>query len=259
MRRQFLSLLLVLAPFANAYSKESLAEIAYEQKPGAILRIGQAFRDEAGATTTLENIIDNRPFVFILGYYHCANLCGVVRSDLFGALRQSGLVAGEDYALAALSIDPTETSADASAAKASDVARFPAPGAADHWRFLTGESAGVQAVSDAVGFHARADPKTRDFPHPVGVVFVTAGGVVSSYLLGVGYRVDDVRAAIARAARGEIAPVASPVLLLCYDVDPATGTRSLSIMKSLRLATAGIVLVAIILLVAAHRRERRRA
>ena len=103
------------------------------------------------------------------------------------------MTAGRDYSLVALSIDPAETSADAAAAKADDLQRYPAPGAVQNWHFLTGTADAVQAVADAVGFHDRFDPELKQFVHPAGIVFATPAGVVSSYLLGVGYQPGDVR------------------------------------------------------------------
>ena len=239
MRLLALLILLIMPRVALAASKADLSGIAYEQRLGATIPLHQMFRDESGAAARLIDLVDGKPFVLVLGYFHCPNLCGVVRADLFDALRNSGLTAGRDYSLIALSIDPSESSADAAAAKASDLRRYPTPGAERDWHFLTGTADATQAISDAVGFHGRPEPDRNQFPHPLGVVFATSKGVISSYLLGVGYQPNDVRLAVARSARGDVAPAASPVLLLCYDLDPTTGKLTLSITKLLRVAAAG--------------------
>ena len=101
------------------------------------------------------------------------------------------MTAGRDYTLIALSIDPSETVADAKEAKAEDLSRYPLPGGQQAAHFLTGSSDSVQAVADAVGFRDRFDPDLKQFLHPAGIVFTTASGVVSSYLLGVGYEPGD--------------------------------------------------------------------
>ena len=74
----------------------------------------------------------------------------------------------------------------------------------------------MQAVADAVGFHDRYDSAPKQFAHPVGIVFATPAGIVSSYLLGVGYRPADVRLAVMRAAVGRRRPycVTGPVAVL---------------------------------------------
>ena len=255
-----LLLLLLVAPsFAVAASAPDFSGIAYEQRPGAQIPIQDIFRDDTGRIVRLDDLFEGRPLVLALGYFHCPNLCSIVRADLFEALRESGMMAGRDYALVALSIDPSETRADAAAAKAEDLQRYPTPGAAQNWHFLTGTFDVVQAVANAVGFHERFDPELKQFAHPVGIVFATPTGAVSSYLLGVGYRAADVRLGVARAASGSIAAAALPVLLLCYDYNPVTGRYTLAIMKLLRLAAAITVATMAGVLFLAFRRDKGRA
>ena len=257
--RVLLLLLLLVAPsLAVAPSAPDFSGIAYEQRPGAQIPIQDIFRDDTGRIVRLDDLFEGKPLVLALGYFRCPNLCSVVRADLFEALSASGMMAGRDYALVALSIDPSETSADAAAAKAEDLERYPAPGAARGWHFLTGTFNAVQAVANAVGFHERFDPELKQFAHPVGIVFATPAGLVSSYLLGVGYQAADVRLGVTRAAGGGIAAVASPVLLLCYDYNPATGRYTLAIMKLLRLASAITAAALAGALFLALRREKRR-
>jgi protein SCO1 len=260
LRVLILLLLLLVAPtFAVAASAPGFSGVAYEQKPGAQIPIQDVFRDDTGRMVRLDDLFEGKPLVLALGYFRCPNLCSVVRTDLFEALRASGMMAGRDYALVALSIDPSENRADAAAAKAKDLQRCPARGAAQHWHFLTGTFDAEQAVANAVGFHERFDPKLKQFAHPVGIVFATPTGAVSSYLLGVGYKPADVRLGVTRAASGSIAAVALPVLLLCYDYNPVTGRYTLAIMKLLRLAAAITVATLAGVLFLALRREKGRA
>ena len=88
----------------------------------------------------------------------------------------------------------------------------------------------------SIGFRDRPDLETKQFVHPAGIVFVTSNGIISSYLLGVGYKPLDVRSAILRAGAGKIADGGVPVLLLCFHFNPTTGRYTLEIMKLLRLA-----------------------
>ena len=166
MRLLVLLILLIMPRIALAASKADLSGIAYEQRLGAAIPLQKMFRDESGAAARLVDFVDGKPFVLVLGYFHCPNLCGIVRADLFDALRNSGLTAGRDYSLAALSIDPSELSADAAAAKASDLRRYPTPGAARNWHFLTGTADATQAISNSVGFHGRPEPDRNQFPIP---------------------------------------------------------------------------------------------
>ncbi len=261
MQRLPLLMLLLLPllqlPRALAAQAPAISGIAYKQKLGNVLPRQLLFQESTGRTVRLESLGAGKPLVLVLGYFHCPRLCSVVRASLLEAISASGLSAGRDYSLAALSIDSTETSTDAARAKAEDLSRFPLPGAEENWHFLVGEPAAVHALSDAVGFRARPDPQRDTFIHPAGIVFLTPDARVSSYLLGAGYRPEDVRLAIARASIGGISATPSPVLLLCFDYDPATGRYTPAIMKILRLAAAITVVALAGLILHARLREKR--
>ena len=230
-------------------------DFSYRQNLGAKLP-AVALRDETGRVVPLTDMLRGKPGIVALGYFHCPNLCGLVRADLLHALSETGMTAGAQYELLALSIDPGETSADASNAKRTDRAQFPLPGAEEGWRYLTGSARAVQAVADAVGFRDKFDAGTKQFLHPSGIVFVTPAGVVSSYLLGVGYAPGDVRLGVTRADTGTVASAALPVLLLCFHFDPTTGRYTLAVLKLLKLGAALTVLVIGGVMLLAFRRER---
>jgi protein SCO1/2 len=211
---------------------------SYREQPGMHLPARSLFRDSDGRAVRLNELSHGVPLILVPAYFRCTNLCGIVRAGLLRALRTSGLVAGRDYALVVLSIDPTETGVDARAAKDHDRAAYGSPAVDGDWHYLTGSGAAIQSVTDAVGFRDRLDPQTRQFIHPTGVVFVSPEGVVSNYLLGVGYTPVDIRSGLQRASAGRIAAVGSPVLLICFHFDPTTGRYSLEIMKLIRLAAA---------------------
>jgi protein SCO1/2 len=254
-----LAVLILTAPgAATAQSLPDFSGISYEQRIGDQLPLQTTFHDENGRDVRLADL-SGKPMILALVYFRCPNICGVVRADLFDALRRSGMTAGRDYSLVAISIDPAETSADAKAAKADEVHRFQAPGAEAHWHFLTGDADAVRAISDVVGFRYRFDAQTRQFMHPVGIVFATPTGGLSSYLLGVGYQPSDLRLAVTRAEKGSLAAAALPVLLLCFHFDPTTGRYTLAIMKLLRLVSILTVLVVGLVLYLAFWREGRGA
>ncbi len=234
--------LLLLAGSAGAASPFSAGEFAYHPRPGARVPVQLTFRDSDGALRVLESTTQGVPLILVPAYFNCPNLCPVVRASLFGALRSTELRAGRDYTVAVLSIDPRESTDDAKSAKARDVAAFDLPGASEHWHYLTGAAENIRAVLDVVGFRDRPDPRSRQFLHPAGVVVLTAKGVVSSYLLGVGYTPAQVRAAVERAAAGDLAAVGSPLLLLCFHFDETTGRYSLEVMRLVRLAAIITVL-----------------
>jgi protein SCO1/2 len=248
---RFRTALLATLFAASAACADDAASFAWRQHPGAAIPLSTVLHDQSGRDVTLAALLGSRPVVLDLGYFHCPSLCGVVRSDLFRAAAQAGLVPGRDFSLLSLSIDPAETPADAAAARAADLAQTPADPANIH--YLTGDSTPVQS---AVGFHARYDTRFKQFMHPAGLVVLTRSGVISTYLLGVGYGAGDLRAAVLRAGDGGIAQAALPILLLCFHFDSTTGRYTLAVEKVLRLAAGLTVLMLGGMLVLLHARRR---
>jgi protein SCO1/2 len=248
------ALLILLLFVQSARAATDLSGFAYEQRLGSQMPLAAVFQDEQGRAISLRQAIGQRPTILVAGYFHCPNLCGLERDDLMSAL--AGLPAGRAYSLIVLSIDPTETPDDARSAKALDVGRFGRPEAAVDWRYLTGPEVNVRAVADAVGLHFVFDAASKQFLHPAGMVFLTRSGIVSGYLLGLGYQPNDVSVGLTRAADGVMAR-ALPVLLLCFHFDEVTGRYTLSVMRVLQLGGAITVLVIGVTVTLALRRERR--
>jgi protein SCO1/2 len=184
-------------------------------------------------------------------------LCGLVRGTLLSTIGATSLVAGQDYTLAAVSIDPGETAVDARKAKAADLAAFPLPGAVGAWYYLTGGQNAIAALTDAAGYEGRFDAALKQFIHPTGLVIVTPSGKVSSYLLGLGYHPGDLRVALSQASQGTIRAAAVPVLLLCFHYDTTTGRYTLSVLKLVKLAAVLTVVTVAGLGVLLFRREYR--
>ncbi len=255
MRLSAALLFFMLSPIAGSAAPD-LSQFAYQQRPGNQLPLDAGFLDEARRSVRFGDLLNGHPAILALGYFHCPNLCGVVRADLMDALSHSGLEPTRDYTLIVLSIDPTETSKDAARAKQDDAVLTSLRHAPDGWHYLTGTAEQIAQIERGVGFRSRFDPELKQFLHPSGIVFLTASGKVSSYLLGVGYKPGDVRLGVTRASQG-IAKAALPVLLLCFHYDPTTGRYTLAVTRILQLACALTVLTVGGTIVLALRRERR--
>jgi protein SCO1/2 len=245
------ALLLMLLCGQHAQAAPNLSDFAYDQHPGARLPLTEPFKDASGHEMTLGQALAHRPTILALGYFHCPNLCGLVRDDLMNALGR--LNTSPNYSLIVLSIDPSETPADARSAQQADAARFEP---AANWHYLTGSEQAVRSVTDAVGFRTRFDAASKQFLHPAGLVFLTGTGTVSGYLLGLGYQPSDVGLGVTRAANGVTAR-ALPILLLCFHYDPTTGRYTLAILRVLQLGGAITVLVVGGTILLALHRDRR--
>ena len=179
MTRLFLLLLTLALPARAA----DFTGLDWQQRQGAMLPTEAPLIDADGHATTLAQIAGGKPLILAPGYFQCPNLCGVVRDDLFAALAESGLQPGRDYNAALITIDPTETLADAKSARESVLSRYPDA----QFATLTGPKSSLDAVADAAGFKSRFDQATKQFLHPAGVVIASPSGRISTYLMGVGY------------------------------------------------------------------------
>lgn len=249
----------VLAPMPShaqaAFTAQQLADLSFRQHPGAPLPLDAALLDEHGRTVRLGTFFSGKPVILVLDYLHCKTLCGFVLGNLAQSLAQVPLVAGKDFAVVALSIDPRETPADARTAKAHYLARDrDATGAG--WHFLTGAAGDVQRVADAVGFPYRYDKGADQFAHPAGFAVAAPDGTIARYVLGVDYAPLDLRLALAEAGRGTISSPVNDLLLLCYCYDPETGRYGPAIGNAMRLA-GGLTVLALVAMVVRLGRSRR--
>ena len=165
----------LLAPtLAAAAPPPDLGDFAYRQKPGSQLPLQAVFRDEAGDNVRLLDLLHGKPLVLALVYFHCPNLCGIVRADLFTALGKTGMTAGRDYALVAFSIDPAETSADARTSQGRGPRRTTRRRARAGLAFPD-RIGRRRAGRRRCGRHSATASirQFKQFLHPAGIVFVT--------------------------------------------------------------------------------------
>lgn len=255
-----LSALSVMPPGpAAAQSKLAASELtalAFDQHPGARLPLDAVLQDESGRRVHLGAFFIGRPVILVLEYLHCRTLCGIVMGDLAQSLDQIPLDAGGDYEVAAVSIDPRETTADAKWAKEQYRKRYRHAAAAG-WHFLIGSAAEVARIAEAVGFPYRYDASIDQYAHPAGITVAAADGTISRYILGIDYRPLDLRLALTEAAAGRISSPAASLLLLCYHYDPAKGRYGVAIHNAMLVAGGLTVLGLATMLVALSRPGRR--
>src|SRR5262245_28744086 len=144
--RIFAAVLFAIALAAPALAHEGagqkalLETVVIEQRLNHRLPLDLVFRDEAGAAAPLGRYFDGRPVLLAFVYFDCPQLCPLVLEGLGRSLRLLRL-AGEDYRVLAVSIDPAETPALAAQKKTASKA-----GAG--WHFLTGAPESIAALTE---------------------------------------------------------------------------------------------------------------
>lgn len=234
--------LLALVLLAGGGRLAAQVPLSYEQRIGNPLPLATPLVDELGRNVPLADCFAGRPLLLIFGYYKCPQLCSVVERGTIDALRELGPTVGRNFDVAYLSIDPTDTPADARIQRATAVRAYGRGGATAGWHYLTGPAPAVRAVADAAGFSYRYDPVTRQYAHPSGFVVVTPQGVVSRYFLGIDFRPREVADALGRAGRGETGAPVFNLVLECFRGDFITGRYGRLIWRALQVAVGLTVL-----------------
>jgi protein SCO1/2 len=253
-----LALLIITARPGGAYAHHEaghqppglLAAVAFEQRLGATVPPDLVFRDETGAAVPLGEFFGDRPVILTLNYYDCPMLCPLLLEELLRSLRAISFDVGQQFDVVTVSIAPYETPALAAAKKADYIRGYGRRGAADGWHFLTGESASIERLSEAVGFRYAYDSAKNQYAHAAGIVVLTPQGRIARYLYGLEFSARDLRLALVEAAANRIGSPVDQLLLYCYQYDSATGRYSLIVRRVLQaaglvtmLALAGFMLV----------------
>jgi protein SCO1 len=215
---------------------------SFTQHLGAALPLDAAFTDSAGHAVRLADELARGPGSTLLmrGYHRCPQLCGLATQGVLEALRQGGLAASAAQVLF-VSVDPTETAADAADKRRADLgyARVLAgaqAGGLPAIERLVGPAASIGALTRSVGFRYRPGDASARFSHPAGVVVVTPDGRISRYLMGIRFDPAELREAVLDAGAGRLGQLSEGIALLCAHFDPRAGEHSRAVMTGIRLA-----------------------
>jgi protein SCO1/2 len=226
-----------------------LQRVGFDQNLGRQVPLDAHFREANGKSVSLLQLLHGRPTLLVPGYFDCKNICGVVRSGVAHAVRDSGLKPGEQFNVVLVSIDPKETPADAHTAQSNDALAHPGAGVA-HWHYLTGAQADIASLMSAIGYRYFYDRRDGQYAHATGVVVLTPQGRVTQYLFGVQFAPETLRLALVDASRGKVGNIVDRLLLLCCAYDVSTGRYTLLIHRVMQglgitsaLALCGWILV----------------
>ncbi|HUB77440.1 MAG TPA: SCO family protein [Bryobacteraceae bacterium] len=236
----------------------ALAGVGIDQKLDSQVPLNLHFTDEYGATVPLSTYFHSqKPVILALVYYRCPMLCTQILNGLESSLKAVSFDPGKDFEIVAVSFDPKDTWQTAAAKKQTYLKRYGRANSANGWHFLTGDETNIKALTDAVGFHYKYDPATDQFAHASGIMIVTPDGRLSRYFYGVEYAPRDVRLGLVEASRNKIGNPVDQILLFCYHYDPSTGKYGALVMRMIRVAGAGFVLVGAAAIWFALKREKR--
>jgi len=233
-----------------------LQGVGIDQKLDAQAPLNLIFKDEAGRDVPLSHFFESKkPVLLALVYYRCPMLCTQILTGVESSLKAVSFNPGQDFEVVSVSIDPKDTPQIAESKKELYLRRYGRANTANGWHFLTGDEANIKALTDAVGFHYKYDPKTDQFAHASGIMILTPDGRVSRYFYGVEYSPRDIRLGLVEASKNQIGSPVDAVLLFCYHYDPSTGKYGAVAMNLLRASAAGFALIGGLFLLIAIRRD----
>jgi protein SCO1/2 len=217
-----------------------LKNAGIDQRLGTQIPLSLHFRDAAGTDAPLGQYFGKKPVALAMVYYKCAMLCPQVLHGLAASLSQTGYAPARDYDVVVASIDPTDTPADAAAARQKFLAQLGGNVPAGSVHFLTGQQPEITALASAIGFHyvrvPGPDGKMTQFAHSSVIMVATPEGKLSKYLTGVEYQPRDLRLALLEASDHRIGSATDLILLYCCSYSPSEGRYTVSVLRVLGLA-----------------------
>ena len=252
----FLAAALLAAAAFTAPAAETgftLGEVGFEEHLGATVPLSTRLVGEQGESVQLADLV-RVPTLLALVYYRCPNVCDSLLTGMAQALANLDARPGTDFMVLTVSFDPREGPADARKARTLALESIQKPFPASAWRFLTGGTAAVAALTDAVGFRYR--PNGDEFDHPLGLVVISPQGKIVRYLSGTDFLPVDIGMSLLEASQGRVGPTIAKVLRFCFSYDPQRHAFVFNTLKVSAIAVIALVAGFGLYLVLSGRRRR---
>lgn len=192
-------------------------EVGIDEKLGAFVPLDLGFVDADSDSVYLRDVID-KPTVLTLVYYHCPQICLPLLNGVADVVSRTDLKPGRDYDILTVSFDPFDNPETAGRIRSTVTAQFKGTLPEGAWRFLTGDSASIAALTGATGFKVKRVEK--DFAHGTALIILSPNGKIVRYLYGLSYLPFDLKMAVTEAGEGKVVPSVSRVLRFCFSYDP---------------------------------------
>lgn len=224
-----------------------LSKVTISQNLNKQIPLDGQFVDETGKPVHLGDYFSGkRPVILTLVYYQCKVLCPEEMNGLTGALEMVDLKPGKDFEIVTVSIDPTDTPAEAASEKRTYLKRYGHPETADGWHYLTGQQPAINALAKAMGIgYVRVpgpDGRLAQFAHASSIQILTPEGKMAQYYLGVEYSPKDLRLGLVEASHNQIGSIVDNILTYCYHYDPLLNKHSLVVARIVQLGGVFTVL-----------------
>lgn len=201
---------------------KDLQGVTITENLGKKINLNLTFTDQDGRIVTIGDLLKNgKPLLLSLNYYRCKTLCGVQLQNLSKTLKDMHWPIGKDFTVTTISFDKTDTPTLAKEKQSQylNLAQQPK----GEWNFLVGNQENIDEITKTVGFFYNYIPERNEFAHTAAIFFISPDGMISRYLYGIDYKVNDVKFALMDAAKEKIGSTIDKVLLFCCNYDPSLG------------------------------------
>ncbi len=233
-------LLLWGATVTRGQTGQEEMRVGIEEHLDSIIPLNLTFTNEQGAPVQLKDII-NKPTILTLVYFDCPGICPQLLSGVSDAAEKLGMQLGKDYQIVTVSFNYDDTPAKAVERKANFLGPHVKPYASE-WHYLTGDSANIYALTNAVGYKfTRAG---NDFIHPSCIMVLSPSGKITRYLYGTSFLPFDVKMALVESQKGLSRPTINRVYEYCFSYDPEGRRYTLQVTK---ISATIIIFLAVVL------------
>jgi protein SCO1/2 len=238
---KYIIFILLIALYINKSiaTEPDKQEIGIDEKLGQQIPLNLSFLDETGKAVTLKELI-NKPTILTLVYFRCPGICSPLLNGVAAMVERLDMEMGKDYNIVTISFDPREDYIMASEKKSNYIDHMKKKIPEESWHFLTGDSASIAKITDAVGFRYKRDGE--NYIHSAVITILSPKGEIARYLYGVDFLPLDVKLALTEASESKTGPTINKFLKLCFSYDPAGRKYVLNITR----IAGGATLLAII-------------
>jgi protein SCO1 len=246
------------AAFAHEGMQEHIrTEVKMDEQLGRAVDLNLTFTDHTGKAVRLADYFtDGKPVLLTLNYFTCTTMCSILLENLARNVRQLGWIPGDNFRMVTVDINPAETVEAAAVKRAEYLKTMGAPNA--DWSMLVGTEENIRSIADQTGFRYVYDAETKQYGHPMAIIFLSPKGIVARYLYGMDFAPRDLKFALIESSQGRLGSPIDKVIITCYHFDPTRGTYGPYIMGILRLTGAFTILVIGAVMVILWRREAQR-
>jgi len=226
-------------------------EVGVDEHLDSIIPPNLVFTNEQNKQIKLGDIL-NKPTILTLVYFDCPGLCSPLLDGVSEVVEKMGMELGKDYQIVTVSFNYMDTPEKAIQKKNTFLKRH-SKGHSKDWYYLTGDSADIHALVNAVGF--RYKKQGNDYIHPGVITIVSPKGKITRYLYGVTFLPFDVKMALIEAGKEQSRPTINRVLEFCFSYDPEGRRYTLAVTK---ISATIIIFLAVVFFVTLLIRSKRK-